>query len=268
MTRDPRLLWVHPGRIELREPCEVFPDAGEETLTVVVTAYDSERLAETIRSLATQRYRNFVVIVAGLAPAQADRIKAVVGGYTRFMPNIKLFLTKSAGWEADGLNAVLPLIETDYWCWVRGGDVVHSNALDLVARAIGHGHADYYNTRQLTLSSRQLAWPHAPDIAPPSLDRLWAGWTFPYGALITYSTAAVVEVKGFVSYDHYPSDTAWIMAYKLAHAGKTFEHINAAAYFERLRPSKQKELVKPEQYRRSLVLTHWPEHYVEEPSEE
>ena len=108
---------------------------------------------------------------------------------------------------------------------------------------------------------------------PPALpvavsdEALWSGTAFPYDRLITYSLSAVVKLGGFVSYDRYPGDTAWIMAYKMKAAGCTLRHIPAAVYFERM-GRKGDKTISPAEYRRALLLQHWPSHYVEETDEE
>jgi hypothetical protein len=101
----------------------------------------------------------------------------------------------------------------------------------------------------------------------PSDKELWAGVTFPYDRLITYRLSAVAQLGGFVSYDRYPGDTVWVTAYRMKAAGLKFHHIPLAVYFER-GAEKGDKSVAPVEYRKALLLQHWPSHYVEETDEE
>jgi len=261
--QEPRVLYVQPDHTILK-PAPV--PKVEVPLTVVVTVDDVKRLPDTLCSLIVQAYANFQIIVACMSPKDHDEIARIVGQHQPSLPRTRLFSLKSAGWPADALNGVLPLIETEYWSWLHAADMLHARALATVADAIVTHEADYYSTcryrMQINLLARAPAIPEAP-----SDTLLWSGADFPYDRLITYRMSALARIGGFVSYDRYPGDTAWIAAYKMKAADCRFHHIPAAVYFERVSSRPAVAEVSPVEYRRALLLQHWPSFYVEESDE-
>jgi hypothetical protein len=119
----------------------------EPPLTVVVTVDNHEQLADALRSLVVQEYGNFQIVVVCLTPKHHEHVQGVIARHQKFLPSIKLFSLKSAGWPADALNGALPLIQTEYWSWMRSSDILHPKALTSVANAILETEADYYSTR-------------------------------------------------------------------------------------------------------------------------
>jgi hypothetical protein len=172
----------------------------------------------------------------------------------------------SAGWDADALNNAMHAITTEYWCWVCAGDILHEQALAVVADAILTKQVDCYSTCRYVMQSNYIVRPPA---LPQTISQqaLWSGTDFPYSKLITYRLGAIVKLKGFVSYDRYPGDTEWITAYRMLTSGMAIEHIPAAVYFDRMGKPIDKT-TKPVEYRRALLMQRWPSKYIEESDEE
>lgn len=260
LARDPRVLHIIPDYTELRP---IKTPAIEPPLTVVVTVTEVDYFVETLRALATQDYDNFTIIIVCLRPDDETEILSAIAAHKAYLPKTRLLTLKTVAWEADGLNAVLPQIETEYWCWVRAADILHTKALQCVANAILAEEADYYCTYRYIMLINSIV---RPLILPNATGDqvLWRGDEFPYDKLITYRRSTVAALGGFVSYDKYPGDTAWIMAYKMRAADKKVIHIPQAVYFEREPAITTKPEVEAADYRKALLLQHWPQHFVEE----
>lgn len=263
MIRDPRVLHVYRDHTIFKMPPE---PVVEVPLTVVVTVNEVDQLVDSLRSLIVQDYSHFNIIVACVSPKHSEAVEGLIARHKKFLPPTKLFALKSAGWPADALNGVLPLIQTEYWSWLQAADILHPKALAVVANAILTDEADYYSTCRYKMQVNKIARPPALPVAPS--DKLfWSGIAFPYSRLTTYRLSALAKVGGFLSYDRYPDDTAWVVAYKMKAAGCRFHHIPLAVYFERTRKGGD-NVISPIEYRRALLLQHWPSHYVEETDKE
>jgi hypothetical protein len=261
--RDPRVLFNYADRVEFRP---VPKPTAEVPLTIVVVVDEKHYFEDTLRSLVLLDYTNFNVVVVSMTPRLDLDVQRLLAAYRERIPLSQTFYMKSAGWEADALNAAIRLIETHYWCWMRSKDVLHPQALNVMAQAIAEHEADYYHTCRFQLQRNLIV---QPDIRPfaPTREDLWSGDTFPYDMLITYKMSAVVELGGFASFDRYPCDTAWIMAYKMAAANKDIRHVNASVYFEHMRPTPN-EAALPHEYRKALIAQHWPEHHIADDDED
>ena len=263
MIRDPRVLHIYKHHTIFK----TIPEPKAELpLTVVVTINNHEQLVDALRSLIVQDYGNFQIIVVCLSPKHHEKMEGLIARHQKFLPPTRLLSLKSAGWPADALNGVLPLIQTEYWSWMRSSDILHPRALVAVANAILEDEADYYSTCRYNMQANLIVRPPVLPVAPSDKE-LWAGVTFPYNWLITYRLSAVVQLKGFISYDRYPGDTAWVVAYRMRAAGMKFHHIPLAVYFDRGGEGSDKS-VSPVEYRKALLLQHWPSLYVEETDEE
>lgn len=265
LIRDPRVLHVYPDHT-IFKPIPV--PAVEVPITVVITVADVTWLSDAFRSLIVQDYTNFQVIVVCMTPKNREQVERLLTQYQKFLPATKLFSMKSAGWPADALNGILPAITTEYWSWLHSSDILHPKALAAVANAILTNAVDYYSTCRYRMQINKIVRPPAVP-SDPSDEVLWSGADFPYDRLITYKLSALAHIGGFVSYDRYPGDTAWIAAYQMKEAGFAFQHIPLAVYFERLNANTaSKNDITPVAYRQALLLQHWPALYVEESDEQ
>ena len=264
LIRDPRVLHVYPDHT-IFKPIPV--PAIEVPLTVVVTVDGAIWLPDALRSLIAQDYTRFQVIVVCMSPKHREQVERLLAQYQKFLPTTRLFSMQSAGWPADALNGIRPAITTGYWSWLHSSDVLHPKALAAVANAILTDEADYYSTCRYKMQVNKIVRPVAVPVAP-SDNVLWSGTDFPYDRLITYRLSALARIGGFVSYDRYPGDTAWIAAYRMKEVGCTFSHIPLAVYFERAHKDDANGAITPVAYRQALLLQHWPAFYVEEPDDE
>jgi glycosyltransferase involved in cell wall biosynthesis len=232
-------------------------------LTVVIPIHDARYLPEALRSLTYQHYDNWSVLLVCTNPKEADLVYTTVKEFQSGLPRVDLFTTAKLDWLSAALNAAISNVRTDYWCRLDPDDLLHPMALHVISKAIQDSAADYIYTCRFLVNDKLYAYPAVQNHLIDTPDRVWSGQQFPFSHLITYKNATVAKLGGFKSYDQYPNDAEWIMAYTMLEQGMKFEYVNAAVYYKRLYrdSASQAEEATAASYRKSLILQYWPEQY-------
>ena len=257
LLRDPRVQYVHTGYTVYGPPPAL---ATAVPMTIVVPVANIKYVEDALRCLMLQQYPAWSLLVVCMDTAICTELLQLVANYSKLLPTVDVRCIVCKGNLARALNTALKHIKTDYWCRLEPADLLHPYALQTVAAAFAD-QADYYYTCQYEMRANKVV---LPQITEPDLDmsKLWSGATFPFDQLIVYKTA-VTRRFGFRSYDNYPGDVVWIMAYDMLDAGMRLQLIDAIVYYRRKvkLPLSEQEEVEPEEYRAALLALHWPHRY-------
>lgn len=260
MLDDPRVLWVYPESCIWRN---IEPIKPEVPLTVVIPVHDSAHLTEALNSLRYQRYSQWSVLVVCSNPEESVLVFDIVKKMKAHLPKVEVFTVAKLGWLSDALNAAAHSVRTEYWCRLDPDDLLHPMALQTVSQAIQKDEAEYYYTCRFSVTDKLYVRPEVAGHSINNPNRVWSGQDFPYSHLITYRNSAVAQVGGFRTYDKFPNDAEWIMAYSMLAAGLRLQYINAALYYKtsRDKSASHEAGIGPAGYRKSLILQHWPDRY-------
>lgn len=265
MLHDDRVLFVYPEGIIYR-PVPVAKPARQVPLTLVIPVHEPSYLDEALRSLIMQKYDNWQIMIVCADPAAQWAIFEAATLYQADLPKISIFVMKERGWLSDSLNAALHNVTTAYWCRLDPDDLLHPTALQVVSARIQEHSPDYLYSARFVMNSALHVSPAVLGHTVVSQQAIWSGNKFPFSHLITYKTAAVARIGGFKSYDQFPNDAEWIAAYEMLAKGFKFHYINGALYYWRSwkGSARKKEPTAASDYRRGLILQHWPDRYVED----
>ena len=264
MLYDDRVLFVYRDGTVYR-PIETAPAAQQVPLTVVIPIHEIGFLDEVLRSLILQKYDKWKILLVCSDPAIQHFVFESAASYQLNLPKIEVFVLKEKGWLSDALNAALHHVSTAYWCRLDSDDLLHPMALQVVSARIQQHEPDYLYSARFIMDRVLYVHPFVVGDVIDSPHLVWSGKTFPYSHLMTYKTEAVASIGGFKSFDQFPNDAGWIAAYEMLIAGKRFHYINGALYYWRSwQSASRKEKTAAEDYRRGLILGHWPDRYVED----
>jgi len=261
ILRDPRVQYFdQAGNMQYRLPA---PGTGIP-ITVVVTVDEMFHVEDMLRCLTRQRYDSWEILIVCTDPVIKPELLQLVTGYRPYLPLLRVFVTAKQGSLADALNAANQNVTTEYWCRLDAADFMHTAALRVVAAAIQEQAADCYYTCRYNMYENAIVRPKVM-LALGTHSKIWSGEIFPFSPLLTYKNSTIIQLGGFKTFDNYPEDATWIMAYKMLASGLVFYRVGAAIYFkrDRLVTAKTREKVSPVEYRAALLALHWPEHALE-----